>query len=207
MVGAMAVADAKGRELTANQGGTMVLRNLLLTVHILGVIVWLGFGAYELLLSREIRRSRGTPLEAELIRIYGRYAAFVAVATLVVAATGALMSVLIGWGFFTSIWLGAKQAIMLLVLAVMVCRSTGSLRRASDRRALRARARVRAGRRCRRTHPARHHRVPVLRRVDRHGDGPLRRLVPLHRGLSGLLPTDRPRGRGRRERRAGRGHG
>ena len=42
MVGAMAVADAKGRELTANQGGTMVLRNLLLTVHILGVIVWLG---------------------------------------------------------------------------------------------------------------------------------------------------------------------
>ena len=42
----------------------MVLRNLLLTVHILGVI---------------------------------------------------------GWGFFTSIWLGAKQAIMLLVLAVMVC--------------------------------------------------------------------------------------
>ncbi len=121
MVDAMAVADDRGRELTANQGGTMVLRNLLLTVHILGLIVWLGFGAYELLLSREIRRSRGTPLEAELIRIYGRYAAFVAVATLVVAATGALMSVLIGWGFFTSIWLGAKQAIMLLVLAVMVC--------------------------------------------------------------------------------------
>lgn len=41
----------------------MVLRNLLLTVHILGVI---------------------------------------------------------GWGFFTSIWLGAKQAIMLLILAAMV---------------------------------------------------------------------------------------
>jgi len=42
MVDAMAVADDRGRELTANQGGTMVLRNLLLTVHILGVIVWLG---------------------------------------------------------------------------------------------------------------------------------------------------------------------
>ncbi len=98
----------------------MVLRNLLLTVHILGVIVWLGFGAYELLLSREIRRARGTPLEVELIRIYGRYAGLVALATVVVAIAGTLMSVLIGWGFFTSLWLGAKQAIMLLILADMI---------------------------------------------------------------------------------------
>lgn len=98
----------------------MALRNLLLTIHILGVIVWLGFGAYELLLSREIRRARGTPLEIDLIRIYGRYAGLVALATLVVAAAGALMSVALGWGFFTSLWLGTKQAIMLLILADMV---------------------------------------------------------------------------------------
>lgn len=97
----------------------MVLRNLLLTIHILGVIVWLGFGAYELLLSREIRRARGTPLEIDLIRIYGRYAGFVAVATLVVALAGILMSAFVGWGFFTSFWLGAKQTIMLLILADM----------------------------------------------------------------------------------------
>jgi|SanBayMetagenome_1026888.scaffolds.fasta_scaffold10718_2 hypothetical protein len=38
MVDAMAVADDRGRELTANRGGIMVLRNLLLTVHLLGVI-------------------------------------------------------------------------------------------------------------------------------------------------------------------------
>ncbi len=82
--------------------------------------MWLGFGAYELLLSREIRRARDTPLEIDLIRIYGRYAGLVALATLVVAVAGASMSVFVGWGFFTSLWLGTKQVIMLLILADMV---------------------------------------------------------------------------------------
>jgi len=98
----------------------VALRNLLLTIHILGVIVWLGFGAYELLLSREIRRARGKHLEVDLIRIYGKYAGLVALATIVVAIAGALMSLLLGWGFFTSLWLGTKQIIMLLILADMV---------------------------------------------------------------------------------------
>ena len=40
MVDALAVADDRGQELTANRGGIMVLRNLLLTVHLLAVIVW-----------------------------------------------------------------------------------------------------------------------------------------------------------------------
>ena len=97
-----------------------MLRNLLLTIHLLAVIVWLGFGAYELLLSREIRKARGTPLEIDLIRIYGRYAGVVAVATLVVAISGFLMAALFGWGFFSQFWLGAKQIIMLLILADMV---------------------------------------------------------------------------------------
>lgn len=39
-----------------------MLRDSLLTIHVLGVIVWLGFGGYELLLSHEIRKARGTAI-------------------------------------------------------------------------------------------------------------------------------------------------
>ncbi|MGF2059448.1 hypothetical protein, partial [Enterococcus innesii] len=85
---------------------------VLLSIHILAVIVWLGFGLYELLVLREVRRARGTPGEAALIRLYGRYAGVVAVATLVVAAAGVAMSLTLHWGFFHVLWLGLKQAIM-----------------------------------------------------------------------------------------------
>lgn len=96
-----------------------MLRNVLLSVHLVAVIAWLGVGLYELFLYREIRRARGTPLEVSLIQIYGRYSSVVALATLVVAAAGLLMSLLLGWGFFQQLWLGLKQAIMLLVLLDM----------------------------------------------------------------------------------------
>lgn len=95
-------------------------RNLLLTIHLLGVIVWIGFGAYELLLRREIRRAKDTPLEIGLIRIYGRYGGLVALGTLVVAFSGVAMALLLGWGFFNQLWLGVKQTLMLLILAGMV---------------------------------------------------------------------------------------
>jgi len=96
-----------------------MLRSFLLSVHLIAVIAWLGVGLYELFVYREIRRARGTPLEVSLIQIYGRYSAVVAVATLVVAAAGLIMSLLLGWGFFQQLWLGIKQAIMLLILIDM----------------------------------------------------------------------------------------
>lgn len=97
-----------------------MLRDTLLTIHILAVIVWLGFGLYELLLSHEIHKAKGTPLEVPLIRIYGRYSSIVAIATLVVAIMGILMATLLGWGFFQQLWLGIKQAIMLAIILDMV---------------------------------------------------------------------------------------
>jgi len=97
-----------------------VIRTFLLSIHLLAVIVWLGFGLYELLLVREIHKARGLPEEVPLIRIYGRYAGIVAVATLVVAAAGVAMAVILGWGFFTVLWLGVKQAIMAAIILGMV---------------------------------------------------------------------------------------
>lgn len=97
-----------------------MLRTALLSTHILAVIVWLGFGLYELLLIREIRRARGLPEEIALIRIYGRYAGVVAIATLVVAAAGVAMALMLGWGFFTVLWLGLKQGIMAAIILGMI---------------------------------------------------------------------------------------
>jgi hypothetical protein len=77
--------------------GIMLLDSLL-TVHVFSVIVWIGFGLYELLLSREIRKARGTSTEIDLIRINGRYGGIVAVATLLVAISGILMASLFGGG-------------------------------------------------------------------------------------------------------------
>ncbi len=98
----------------------VILRNVLLSIHILAVVVWLGCGLYELLLTREIRRAFGSPEEIPLIRIYGRYAGIVAIATLITAAAGVLMTLMLGWGFFSVLWLGIKQAIMAAIILAMI---------------------------------------------------------------------------------------
>lgn len=97
-----------------------MLRTILLSAHVLAVVVWLGFGLYELLLLKEIRRARGRPEEAALLRIYGRYAGIVAIATLVVAVAGVAMTFAFGWGFFNVLWLGLKQAIMAAIIVGMI---------------------------------------------------------------------------------------
>jgi hypothetical protein len=113
-----------------------MLRNGLLTIHVIGVIAWLGFGGYELLLSHEIRKARGTNTEIALMRIYGRYAGLVAIATLIVAVAGVAMAWLLGWGFFNSAWLGIKQAIMLAILFDMAITAPIFIRTANEIKAL-----------------------------------------------------------------------
>ncbi len=98
----------------------MILRNTLLSIHILAVIVWLGFGFYELLLTREIRKGRGSAEEIPLLRIYGRYAGIVAIATLITAVAGVAMAMALGWGFFSVFWLGVKQGIMAVIIVGMI---------------------------------------------------------------------------------------
>jgi hypothetical protein len=96
-----------------------VLRNTLLTIHLLGVIVWLGGGAYELWVARQAKRYRGSPVELPLLRMVASTGPVIAVAMVAVAVTGVLMSWLLEWGFFTVFWLGAVQAIMAVALGIM----------------------------------------------------------------------------------------
>ena len=95
-----------------------MLRSILLSIHVLSVIVWLGCGLYELFLARELKLARGTALELHYARMYLKYAAPVPVATILVALTGVLMALFLDWGFFQYLWLGTKQALMLGVLTI-----------------------------------------------------------------------------------------
>lgn len=95
------------------------MREFLLSIHILGVIVWLGAGFYELWLGRLFLRSGGSVAEAAMIRAVYRSDVVVFAATLVVFGAGIAMAIVLGWGFFQHFWLGIKQALALLVLALV----------------------------------------------------------------------------------------
>jgi uncharacterized membrane protein len=96
------------------------LRNILLTIHLLSVVVWLGAGLNDFFLTREIASAAGQPAELSLIRIHLRYGPVIAVAMFFVFISGVLMSVFLGWGFFTSTWLGTKQFLMLAILIMLI---------------------------------------------------------------------------------------
>lgn len=97
-----------------------MIRSLLLSVHLLAVIVWLGGGFYELWLGRVFMRSNGSTAEAALIRAIYRSDLVVFGATLLVFIVGVVMAVVLDWGFFAQFWLGMKQAIALIILVIVV---------------------------------------------------------------------------------------
>ena len=97
----------------------MHLREILLSIHLLAVIVWIGFGLLELWLGRVFLSQEGAPVEGPLIRFIYRADLVVFVATLVGLASGLAMALTLGWGLFQTPWLGAKQAIMLGILGVV----------------------------------------------------------------------------------------
>lgn len=96
------------------------LREILLTIHLLANMVWIGFGFCELWLGRLFLAQDGSQAEAPLIRFIYRCDLVVFIATLTAFAAGTAMALLLGWGFFTHLWLGVKQAIMFGVLGVVV---------------------------------------------------------------------------------------
>lgn len=96
-----------------------MMRAVLLSVHLLAVIAWLGAGFYELYLGHLLRRSNGSAAEAVLIRAMHRSGFVIFGATLLAFAAGATMSVVLDWGFFAQFWLGVKQALALVILVIV----------------------------------------------------------------------------------------
>jgi hypothetical protein len=85
-------------------------------VHIISVIVWLGFGFCALWLGRVFLRCAATPAGAPLARFLRQCDLVIFGATLLAFAAGTTMALALGWGFFRTPWLGLKQAIMFGVL-------------------------------------------------------------------------------------------
>lgn len=103
-------------------------REFLLTVHILAVIIWIGFGFFELWLGRIFLSKPESFEAAPLIRIIYRSDILVFAATLTVFAAGVTQTILFNWGWFTTLWLGLKQAIMISVLIIVVFILPGAFR-------------------------------------------------------------------------------
>ena len=96
-----------------------MIRNTLLSVHILAIIGWIGAGFFELYLGRRFVAEKGTSVEAPLIRIVYGADLVVFGATITAFVSGVAMAIHEGYWFFTVLWLGAKQAIMILVLVIV----------------------------------------------------------------------------------------
>jgi hypothetical protein len=92
------------------------VRQTLLSIHLLSAVVWPGAGLYDFLLTLKIALAAGQPAELPPIRIHFALWAGYRVAMFPVFIGSILMSALLGWGFFTSTWLGIKQFLMLAVL-------------------------------------------------------------------------------------------
>ncbi len=96
-----------------------MIRNTLLSIHILAIITWIGVGFFQLYLGRRFLAAKGTVLEAPLIRIVYGSDLVVFGSTIVAFATGIALAIHESYGFFTVFWLGTKQAIMLLVIVII----------------------------------------------------------------------------------------
>jgi hypothetical protein len=97
-----------------------MIRNTLLSIHILAIITWIGAGFFELYLGRRFLAAKGTVLEAPFIRIVYGSDLVVFIATIVALLAGVAMAIYEGYWFFTVLWLGIKQAIMLLIIVIVV---------------------------------------------------------------------------------------
>jgi hypothetical protein len=87
---------------------------------LLSIINWIGAGFFELYLGRVFIAAKGEPTEAPLIRIIYGSDLVVFGATILAFAAGIAMAITEGYWFFTVLWLGLKQAIMLIVVAIVI---------------------------------------------------------------------------------------
>jgi uncharacterized membrane protein len=93
----------------------------LLIIHVLCAMLWLGGAIYErLYVHGSLKRARGTEKEIELIRIMMSTDAVFLPATLILLATGIIMTVMSGAGFYTMTWLGFKQIVMTGILLIFL---------------------------------------------------------------------------------------
>lgn len=102
----------------------MTLHSILVVLHVLSVIIWLGFVPADLILRSQITRSRGKESEGALISTYLKLANLTGIIGMTgVLLTGILLvSSLSYYSFFdfsSNHWLATKQVIMVILLLIV----------------------------------------------------------------------------------------
>jgi len=102
----------------------MTIHSILVVLHVLSVIVWLGFVPADLILRSQISSSRGKPGERNLISTYLK----VANLTGIIGMTGVLLTgiflvtALPYYSFFefsSNHWLVTKQVLMIILILIV----------------------------------------------------------------------------------------
>lgn len=98
--------------------------HVFLTLHLLGVALWLGGAIYErLFVYAGVTKNQGTPLELLYTKILLRTQPFFLLSVLLLLIGGIGMTIFYRLGWFPLSWLGLKQSIavaMLVIFAAVV---------------------------------------------------------------------------------------
>jgi ABC-type phosphate/phosphonate transport system permease subunit len=93
--------------------------DLILAVHLIAAIVWIGFGFYELWLGRFFLANWSTPLGAPLARFIHKSDLAALIATMVVFLTGLAFAAMNFEDIFRQLWLILKLALITAVLGLV----------------------------------------------------------------------------------------
>jgi len=103
----------------------MIIYAILLTVHILSAVVWLGLFPADLILRKSIREAKGKPEEPKLILIWLKILNLSGMIGLSgILITGVLLTLYFNFGFFQfasggNHWLYTKQLLMVVLIVVV----------------------------------------------------------------------------------------
>ncbi|MFY0543271.1 DUF2269 family protein [Brevibacillus sp. H7] len=87
---------------------------ILIIVHILSAIAWLGGAIFErAVVVSAVKQARNTRLELSHIILYTRNLGYYGTILLLLAVSGIILALVTGLGFFQVMWLGLKQGILL----------------------------------------------------------------------------------------------
>lgn len=102
----------------------MLLQAILTVIHVLSAVVWLGLVPADLVLRKNIKKSKGSPSEGKLISVYLHLVNITGIIGMTgIVVTGVILtSILPYYSFFNfsaNRWLAEKQAIMVILIVLV----------------------------------------------------------------------------------------
>ncbi|MBM7573439.1 DUF2269 family protein [Aquibacillus albus] len=97
------------------------LYEILITVHIITAMLWLGGALVETFyFIPQFKKVSNGITEAHFIKIWSSSGPYYGPVVLLLLFTGITLTIYGGWGFFQSFWLGTKQGIMITIFLIAI---------------------------------------------------------------------------------------